>query len=86
MLMRRRANLLVSRHHRCHRRRELPVAEAALPETAAAAEATASVVRAVQSDNDTYDAWSDFAGILQSEYLSGVNPQVREPFLNAVGK
>lgn len=65
---------------------ELPVAEAALPETVAAARATASMVRAVQSDNDTYDAWVDFAGILQSEYLCGVNPQVREPFLSAIGK
>ena len=65
---------------------ELPVTEAALPETAAAAAATASMARAVESDNDTYGAWIDFAAILQSEYLSGVNPQVREPFLNAVGK
>lgn len=65
---------------------ELPLAEAALPETATAAEATASMVRPVQSDNDAYDAWVDFAGILQSEYLSGVNPQVREPFLHAIGK
>lgn len=65
---------------------ELPVAEAALPEAAAAIVATASMVREAQSDNDTYDAWSDFTGILQSEYLSGVNPQVRERFLNAVGE
>jgi hypothetical protein len=65
---------------------ELPVAEAALPETAAAAEATTGMVMALQSDDDADDAWSDFAGILQSEYLSGVNPQVREPFLKAVGE
>lgn len=64
---------------------ELPVAEAMLPETAAAAAATANMMTDVQSDNNTDDAWCDFIGTLQSEYLSGVIPQVRAPFLNAVG-
>lgn len=64
---------------------ELPVAEATLAETASAAAATAKMVAAAQSDDDSSAEWSEFVEILQSEYLSGVNPQVREPFLNAVG-
>lgn len=64
----------------------LPVPEAAVAETAAATTATASIVAALQSEiGDTYGVWADFVRILQSEYLSGVNPQVREPFLGAVG-
>jgi hypothetical protein len=64
---------------------ELPVAEATLAETASATAATARMVTAAQSDDDSSPGWSKFVEILQSEYLSGVNPQVREPFLNAVG-
>lgn len=64
---------------------ELPVADATLAETASAAAATARMVAAAQSDDDISPAWSDFVEILQSEYLPGVNRQVREPFLNAVG-
>jgi hypothetical protein len=64
---------------------ELPVAEATLAETAAAAAATMRMVAAEQSDDDSSPAWSEFVEILESEYLSAVNPQVREPFLNAVG-
>lgn len=68
---------------------ESPVAEAALPETATASAATAKMAAAVEQcrddDDDTTAAWDDFVGTLQSEYLFGVNEQVREPFLNAVG-
>jgi hypothetical protein len=64
---------------------ELPVAEATLAATASAAAATTRMVAAAQSDDDGSPEWSEFVEILQSEYLSGVNPQVREPFLNAVG-
>ncbi len=65
---------------------ELPVVEAAVAETAAAAAATVSMAAAVQSDDDSSPEWTEFVEILRSEYLSGVNPQVREPFLNAVGE
>jgi hypothetical protein len=68
---------------------ELPVAEAALPETATASAATATMAAAVEQsrddDDETTAPWDEFVGILQSEYLPGVNEQVREPFLNAVG-
>ena len=64
---------------------EVPVAEATLAETASAAAATTRMAAATQSDDDSSPDWSEFVEILQSEYLSGVNPQVREPFLNAVG-
>jgi hypothetical protein len=64
---------------------ELPVPQATLPETASAAAATARMVAAAQSDDDSSPRWSEFIEILQSEYLSGVNPQVCVPFLNAVG-
>lgn len=64
----------------------LPVAEAALPETAAAAAATARLVAVMQSDDDTGDdPWAAFVEGLHTEYLPGVNPQVREPFVGAVG-
>lgn len=65
---------------------ELPVAEAALPETAGAAEATVRMVGVACSASDTHDAWADFVASLESEYLSGVNPQVRERFSKAVGR
>lgn len=64
----------------------LPVAEAALPETAAAAAATARMLAIKQSDDDTGDdPWPTFVEGLHTEYLPGVNPQVREPFVGAVG-
>jgi hypothetical protein len=63
---------------------ELPVAEAALPETATASAATAKMAAAVEQsrddDDDTTAPWDEFLGTLQSEYLPRVNEQVREPF------
>lgn len=43
------------------------------------------MVAVLQSDNDSSQEWSECVEILQSAYLSGLNPRVREPFLNAVG-
>lgn len=65
---------------------ELPVVEATLPETAAATAATERMVEAAKAGDDNYEAWAMFAEELESEYLSGVNPQVREPFSRAIGK
>lgn len=64
---------------------ELPAAAAALPETAAAAAAAACMVETVQAGKDDYDTWAKFADDLESEYLSGVNPQVCEPFRRTIG-
>jgi hypothetical protein len=64
----------------------LPVTEAALAETADAAAATERMVASThRADDDTGDSWAAFAGILESEYLSGVNPQLRDLFGGAVG-
>ena len=63
----------------------LPVTEAALPETPAAAAAAARMVAATRTEADTDDSWPAFTKILHTEYLAGVNPQVQEPFVGAVG-
>jgi hypothetical protein len=55
-------------------------------ETADAAAATERMVASTHgADDDTGDSWAAFAGILESEYLSGVNPQLRDLFGGAVG-
>lgn len=64
---------------------ELPVAEAALPESVAAASAVARMMSIVQRDHNTDADWDAFSSMLQSEYLSGVNLPVRESLLSAVG-
>lgn len=63
----------------------LPLAEATLAETATATAAAARMMTQPQLDHGTPE-WSDFAAILTSEYLPGVNPQVCEPFISAVGR
>ncbi|MCB9441117.1 MAG: hypothetical protein H6523_12825 [Mycolicibacterium sp.] len=64
---------------------ELPVVEAALPETAAARSAVAKMESGPAPSGWGSPGWSEFVETLQSEYLAGVNPQVRERFPRALG-
>lgn len=63
---------------------ELPLAEAALAETATARAATARMM--LPEVDYCSPKWSEFAGILTTEYLPGVNPQVCDQLISAVGR